>query len=80
MNKGATKCFPILLRYFYFEKGEQNLLLDFYKDSDETSEAIASQLLAKLDAAGLDLKKNVCLHSRQCEGELWETQERLSET
>jgi len=37
-NKGATKCFPIVLRYFNFEEGVQRVLLDFYADNDESSE------------------------------------------
>uniref|UniRef100_A0A8C6NU33 Uncharacterized protein n=1 Tax=Nothobranchius furzeri TaxID=105023 RepID=A0A8C6NU33_NOTFU len=56
-NKGTTKCFPIVLRYFHFEEGVQNALLDFYSDSNETSEAITNQLLAKLEMSGLNLQK-----------------------
>ena len=44
-NKGTTKCFPIVLRYFHFDEGIQHVLLDFYSDSNETSEAITNQLL-----------------------------------
>lgn len=56
-NKGSTKCFPILLRYFHFEKGVQCVLLDFYSDSQEKSAAITNQLLTKLEGSGLDLNK-----------------------
>ncbi|XP_064110007.1 uncharacterized protein LOC135217900 [Macrobrachium nipponense] len=56
-NKGATKCFPILLRYFHFEKGVQHVLLDFYSDNKESSKAITNQLLSKLETSGLDLNK-----------------------
>src|SRR4029434_8183761 len=55
-NKGPTKCFPIVLRYLHFEEGVQHALLDFYRDSNETSEAITNQLLAKLEMSGLDMK------------------------
>jgi len=55
-NKGTTKCFPIVLRYLHFEEGVQHALLDFYSDSNETSEAITNQLLAKLEMSGLDVK------------------------
>ncbi len=54
-NKGTTKCFPILLRYFHFEKGVQHFLLNFYSDSEETSAAITDRLLTKLEGSGLDL-------------------------
>ena len=47
---------PILLRYLHFEEGVQHALLDFYSDSNETSEAITNPLLAKLDMSGLDMK------------------------
>lgn len=56
-NKGAIKCFPIVLRYFDFEDGIQHVLLDFYSDNDETAEAITSQLLSKLEMSGLDVTK-----------------------
>ena len=56
-NKGTTKCFPIMLRYFHFDKGVQNVLLNFYSDSDETSAAITNQLLTKIEESGLDLNK-----------------------
>lgn len=55
-NKGTTKCFPIVLRYLHFEEGVQHALSDFYSDSNETSEAITNQLLAKLEMSGLDVK------------------------
>ena len=56
-NKGTIKCFPIVLRYFHFEEGVQHALLDFYSDSNETSEAITNQLLSKLEMSGLDVNK-----------------------
>ena len=51
-----TKVRPIVLRYLYFEEGVQHALLDFYSDSNDTSEAITNQLLAKLEMSGLDVK------------------------
>ena len=45
-DPGTTKCFPIVLRYLYFEEGVQHALLDFYSDSNETSEGLTNQLLA----------------------------------
>ena len=62
-NKGTTKCFPIMLRYFHFENGVQNVLVDFYSDSNEISEAIANQLLPKVEAAGLKFPN--FLHTQQ---------------
>lgn len=56
-NKGAIKCFPIVLRYFHSELGVQHVLMDFYNDNDETSAAIANQIMAKLESAGLDISK-----------------------
>lgn len=55
-NKGTTKCFPVVLRYLHFEEGVQHVLLDFYSDSNETSEAITNQLLAKLEKSGLNVQ------------------------
>ncbi len=55
-NKGTTKCFPVVLRYLHFEEGVQHALLDFYSDSNEKSEAITHQLLAKLEKSGLDVQ------------------------
>ncbi|KAK0155368.1 hypothetical protein N1851_002272 [Merluccius polli] len=55
-NKGTTKCFPIVVRYFQSDEGIQHVLLDFYSDSNETSQAITDQLLAKLEMSGLDVK------------------------
>lgn len=43
-NKGNRKIFPIAVRYFHFEKGIQNKIIDFYEDSDETSLAISEKL------------------------------------
>lgn len=56
-NKGTTKCFPIVLRHLHFEEGIQHALLDFYSDSDESSEAITNQLLDKLKMRGLHFGK-----------------------
>ena len=50
------KCFPILLQYFRYDEGVQHVLLDFYDDSDESSEAISKQLVTKLEKHGLSLQ------------------------
>uniref|UniRef100_H3ABK6 Uncharacterized protein n=1 Tax=Latimeria chalumnae TaxID=7897 RepID=H3ABK6_LATCH len=47
-NKGSTKCFPLVLRYFNFEEGIQHFLLDFYSDSHESSQTVAMEIFEKL--------------------------------
>uniref|UniRef100_H3B0Z5 DUF4371 domain-containing protein n=1 Tax=Latimeria chalumnae TaxID=7897 RepID=H3B0Z5_LATCH len=47
-NKGSTKCFPLVLRHF---------LLDFYSDSHESVQAIATETFEKLKAFDLSLEK-----------------------
>ena len=61
-NKGNRKMFPIAVQYFHLEKGIQNRIIDFYEDSDETSEAIATRLLNCLQECKLDLS-NVSSYS-----------------
>lgn len=55
-NKGTTKCFPIVVRYFHHEQGIQHVLLDFYSEDNETSQAITCQLMEKVQMSGLDEK------------------------
>ena len=45
-----------MVRYFHFDEGIQHVLLDCYSDSNETSEAITNQLLAKPEMSGLEVK------------------------
>ena len=56
-NKGSLKCFPIVLQYFHFDEGVQHVLLDFYEDSDESSDAVSKQLINKVEAHGLSLSE-----------------------
>jgi hypothetical protein len=43
-NKGSLKLYPVTIRYFDLERGTTSVILDLYKDSDETTEAIADKL------------------------------------
>ena len=43
-NKGNVKLFPIGVQYFTIEKGIVNFVLDFYEDSNESSDAIYGRL------------------------------------
>ncbi|XP_023968915.2 uncharacterized protein LOC101952564 isoform X4 [Chrysemys picta bellii] len=52
-NKGSTKLFPVAVRYFTKDKGSRTCIIDFFKDADETSEAIANNLKSCLQNAGL---------------------------
>lgn len=54
LNSGATKCFPVL-GYLNLQRRVQNMLLDSYSDSDETSDAVTNQLLLRLNTVGLGL-------------------------
>ena len=44
-NNGNKKVFPILVPYFSKTSGVSNAVLDFYNDSDESSEAIEQLLI-----------------------------------
>ena len=56
-TKVRPSVFPTVLQYFHFEEGIQHVLLDFYSDSNESSEAVTNQLLDKLKMLGLDFGK-----------------------
>jgi hypothetical protein len=56
-NKGNIKLFPVAIQYFTIEEGIQNFVLDFYEDSNETSEAIHNNLTKILQKNNLDLKR-----------------------
>ncbi len=54
-NKGNVKLFPIALQYFDKEKGIINFVLDFYEDSDESSQAIFINLKRILEINKLNV-------------------------
>lgn len=56
-NKGATKCFPIVLKYFDMSKGLKICLLDFYDDHDKSSKAVTAQILNKIESFKLDISR-----------------------
>lgn len=58
-NKGNKKMFPVVIRYFHKEKGTQNAILDFYEDPNESSRAIADQLIKCIQDNGLGNNKLV---------------------
>ena len=49
-------CPTLVVRYFHVDEGIQHVLLDFYSESNEMSEAITKHLLAKLEMSGLEVK------------------------
>lgn len=51
-NKGNRKFFPLAIRYFDIQEGVQDCLLDFYEESDESSEAIKNSILNALQQLG----------------------------
>lgn len=52
-NKGNKKFFPLAVRYFSATEGIKHGLLDFYKDDNETSAAIATRITGILNENGL---------------------------
>uniref|UniRef100_A0A8C4Y930 HAT C-terminal dimerisation domain-containing protein n=2 Tax=Gopherus TaxID=38771 RepID=A0A8C4Y930_9SAUR len=54
-NKGNRKFFPITVRYFSKTEGIKYGLLDFYRDNDETSEAIAARISNIIEENGLNI-------------------------
>ncbi|XP_050515221.1 uncharacterized protein LOC126890380 [Diabrotica virgifera virgifera] len=56
-NKGNRKMFPICVRYFSFDKGIQNKLIDFVESNDETADQITKVLCETLDKHNLKLSQ-----------------------
>lgn len=54
-NRGSVKLFPVKVRYFSKQEGIKHGLLDFYEDSNESSEAITKNLVDVIERNGLDL-------------------------
>ena len=54
-NCDNLKMFPVTVQYFSEESGIKLGLLDFYEDSQETSEAIANQIRSVLEKNELDV-------------------------
>ena len=55
-NHTNKKLFPITVRYFLRDDGVKDHLLDFYKDNDETSKAIAGKVKEIIEENGLSLQ------------------------
>ena len=55
-NKGNVKLFPIGVQYFDTNEGIVNFVLDFYEDSNETSDAIFAKLNHSLETHSLNSK------------------------
>jgi hypothetical protein len=53
-NKGNVKLFPIAIQYFDINNGINNFVINFYEDSNETSEAIYNNLKKCLNDNHLD--------------------------
>lgn len=56
-NKGNRKMFPICVRYFSWDKGIQNKLIDFVESNDETADQITKVLCETLDKHNLELSQ-----------------------
>ena len=54
-NKGNNKFFPIAVRYFSATEGIKHGLLDFYRDYNETSAAIATHIKDIMSENGLNI-------------------------
>ena len=54
-NKGKKKFFPIVVRYFCETRGVVDAVLDFYKDSNQPSEAIAHRIKSVIEKNNLSL-------------------------
>ena len=54
-NKGNKKLYPIVVRYFSKTCGAVDAVLDFYNDSNESSEAIAHRILSVIEKNNLSL-------------------------
>ena len=54
-NKGNNKFFPLAVRYFSATEGIKHGLLDFYRDYNETSAAIATHIKDILSENGLNI-------------------------
>lgn len=55
-NKGNTKLFPVVLRYFQPSVGVVTRLLDFYEDSDETAAAISEKIVDVVQKNNLNMQ------------------------
>uniref|UniRef100_A0A8C6TRT7 Uncharacterized protein n=1 Tax=Neogobius melanostomus TaxID=47308 RepID=A0A8C6TRT7_9GOBI len=56
-NSGHTKVFPYTVQYFSASDGVKYGLLDFYKDSDESSYAIFQQIVSITETNGLSVNQ-----------------------
>jgi hypothetical protein len=65
-NKGNSKSYPVAIRYFDLERGKTSAILDFYDESDETSEAIADKRKECISEAGLSGKQLVAYGADNC--------------
>jgi hypothetical protein len=65
-NKGNLNLYPVAIRYLDLESGTTLAILDFYEDSDETSEAIADSLKSVSLKLGLLGKQLVAYSADSC--------------
>jgi hypothetical protein len=65
-NKGNLKLYPVAIRNFDLVSGTTSAILDFYEDSDETSEAIADNRKECISKAGLSGKQLVAYGADNC--------------
>lgn len=56
-NSGHTKEFPYTVQYFSASDGVKYGLLDFYEDSDESSDAIFKQIVSITETNGLSVNQ-----------------------
>lgn len=56
-NKGNRKMYPICIRYFSYEKGVQNMLVDFIEKNYETADDISNLLCETLQKYNLSISQ-----------------------
>lgn len=61
-NHGSLKMFPVVIRYYIPSEGIRVCLLDFFKDADESANAVFLNLKTKIEGFGLNLN-NVSSYS-----------------
>lgn len=55
-NKRNRNFFPLAVRLFDFEDGVKDYLLDFYEESDESSQSIFNMITFAIESLGLDVQ------------------------
>lgn len=65
-NKGNCKLYPVVIRFFNADKGTTSSIIDFYEDSDETSAAIAENMIKCIKKVDLDPNNLVSYGADNC--------------